>query len=131
MALRGAELRALALNILQPMAPKPDKLVVEGPAVHLPTEATTPFALVLHELATNAIKHGAWSTEGRVNLSWQMQDGALVVTWQELGGPSVTPPDRNGLGTSLIRSAIPRAKIDYELPPHGVECRISLEYPTP
>lgn len=48
----GAELRALTLEVLEPISPASDKLVLRGPPVHLPVAATTPFALVLHELAT-------------------------------------------------------------------------------
>jgi two-component sensor histidine kinase len=123
---KGAEMRALVLQVLEPMAPASDKLVLRGPEIHLPVEATTPFALVLHELATNATKYGAWSTDGCVSVSWQAQDGTLAFTWQEMGGPSVTPPVRQGLGTALIKSAVPRAKIDFDFQPEGAVCRVSL-----
>lgn len=123
---RGAELRALTLEVLEPISPASDKLVLRGPPVHLPVAATTPFALVLHELATNATKYGAWSTDGCVNVSWQAQNGTLAITWQEMGGPSVTPPVREGLGTALIKSAVPRAKIDFDFQREGAVCRITL-----
>jgi two-component system CheB/CheR fusion protein len=86
----GAEMRELALEVLEPMAPASDKLVLRGPEIRLPVAATTPFALVLHELATNATKYGAWSTDGCVTVSWHAQNGTLAITWQEMGGP--TPP---------------------------------------
>jgi two-component sensor histidine kinase len=123
---RGAEMRALVLQVLEPMAPASDKLVLQGPEIHLPVAATTPFALVLHELATNATKYGAWSQDGRVVVSWQSENGTLAITWQEVGGPSVTPPVRQGLGTALIKSAVPRAKIEFDFQPGGAVCRVAL-----
>ena len=54
-----------------------DRLVIDGPSVDLPPKAVTPLGLVLHELATNAVKHGAWSTNGgRVELRWSIEDTA-------------------------------------------------------
>ena len=123
---RGAEMRALVVQVLEPMAPASDKLVLRGPEIHLPVAATTPFALVLHELATNATKYGAWSQDGRVVVSWESENGTLAITWQEVGGPSVTPPVRQGLGTALIKSAVPRAKIDFDFQPDGALCRVIL-----
>jgi len=123
---RGAELRVLTREVLGPIAPAPDKLNLRGPPVHLPIAATTPFALVLHELATNATKYGAWSTEGYVTISWQAQNGTLVINWQEIGGPSVAPPVRKGLGTPLIKSALPGAKVDFDFQLEGAVCRITL-----
>jgi two-component sensor histidine kinase len=73
-------MRELALEVLEPMAPASDKLVLRGPEIRLPVAATTPFALVLHELATNATKYGAWSTDGCVTVSWHAQNGTLAIT---------------------------------------------------
>ena len=62
--------------------------------------------MALHELATNAIKHGALSQEGgRVSLVWQAGSGidGLLLRWQESGGPPVAAPSRTRFGTTLIR----------------------------
>ena len=62
------------------------------------------LALVLHELATNAVKHGALSTpEGRVRVGWKVEESdgirRLRLRWEERGGPRVEPPAARGFGT--------------------------------
>jgi two-component sensor histidine kinase len=68
------------------------------------------LALVLHELATNAVKHGALSNpEGRVAITWVLapgKDPRFKLRWEEKGGPPVTSPKRKGFGTSLLESAV-------------------------
>ncbi|MEM8755847.1 MAG: response regulator, partial [Pseudomonadota bacterium] len=63
------------------------------------------FALVVHELTTNATKHGALGVEGgRVQVHIEPADG-LTLTWTEKGGPPVTEPTRRGFGSNLIENA--------------------------
>jgi len=96
----GADLRELVAFLVTPLAPDPS---VDGPETQLPGDATTPFALILHELATNARKYGAWSTEsGLVKLEWTNQGGTLDFRWREHDGPVIAPPMRDGLGRTLI-----------------------------
>lgn len=83
-----------------------------GPDVRIGAKVALPFSLMLHELATNAIKYGALSNAtGRVILSWWIQGkgGAarLRVTWRESGGPQVAPPSRKGFGSRLIERGLP------------------------
>jgi two-component sensor histidine kinase len=64
--------------------------------------------MVLHELATNALKYGALSdSKGRIELSWRVEGvgpaASFVIDWKERDGPSVAPPSRNGFGSRLIR----------------------------
>ena len=107
---QGAELRSLA-NALQPFAGgRADALQLEGAPVGLNARQALSVGLVLHELATNAAKYGAWSVpEGRVQLSWQVDDAdegrPLRLLWQERGGPPVTTPPGTSFGTELIRRA--------------------------
>ncbi|TDH59166.1 hypothetical protein E2C06_28730 [Dankookia rubra] len=104
----GVPLRDLALRQLEPFAADAACLAVEGPALRLTAQAALAFDLVLHELATNAAKHGALSAAGgQVRLAWSEEagpDGAgLVLRWTETGGPAVAPqPARRGFGTDLI-----------------------------
>jgi two-component system CheB/CheR fusion protein len=79
--------------------------VIEGPAVPISGEAATSFALVLHELATNAAKYGALSTaEGRIRISWTVAQGELALIWEEHGGPPIeSAPEREGFGSQLAR----------------------------
>jgi two-component system CheB/CheR fusion protein len=81
------------------------RAVIEGPDVPISGEAATSFALVLHELATNAAKYGALSTEdGGIRISWTVAKGELALIWDENGGPPIeSAPDREGFGTQLAR----------------------------
>jgi two-component sensor histidine kinase len=99
----GADLRALAEDEL---APYSERIQITGPSAHLAAEAVQPMAMLLHELATNAAKHGALSDPGgRVSLGWEfgVEDAALRLTWVEKGGPAVLiPPTRRRFGTRLM-----------------------------
>jgi two-component sensor histidine kinase len=102
---RGS-LEALLERIFEPYSRDPEVLTV-GPvaAVELSPRALMSLGLILHELATNAAKHGALSQPGgRVQVSWQVEDenSKLRLKWTETGGPQVTPPTATGYGTLLI-----------------------------
>jgi PAS domain S-box-containing protein len=84
---------------------------INGPPVLLKPSAAQSFALVVHELATNAAKHGALSRPtGSVTVRWEIQSNAsttkLRFFWQELGGPRVQQPTHRGFGTLLLEHAI-------------------------
>jgi PAS domain S-box-containing protein len=84
---------------------------IEGPRIFLKPSAAQSFALVIHELATNASKHGALTTtSGRVAVMWSIRatEGSpkLHFRWQERGGPRVEKPSRKGFGTVLLEHAI-------------------------
>jgi two-component sensor histidine kinase len=85
---------------------------VEGPPVFAGAPFAQMFALVVHELATNAAKYGSLSqTSGRVIVTWQIRDGEggepqLAFSWAERDGPPVSPPTREGFGTRLILAAL-------------------------
>jgi two-component sensor histidine kinase len=86
------------------------------------------LVLALHELGTNALKHGALSTpEGRVDLSWDLHDTQLVLRWVERLGPPVEPPSRKGLGTRLLSSqpGLDRVKLQYLV--EGLHCTITID----
>jgi PAS domain S-box-containing protein len=76
----------------------------EGPHVTLSAKSVQPVSLMFHELATNAVKHGALSVDrGTVTIGWRvLHDGSLALRWTEAGGPRVTQPERQGFGSSLI-----------------------------
>jgi two-component sensor histidine kinase len=86
------------------------------------------FSMAFHELATNAVKYGALTSEvGRILLDWDIIDGlrpeTLRLTWLESEGPPVCPPTRRGFGSRMIERALAdelegRAEIDYR--PDGV-----------
>jgi len=114
---------------------KIESLLIDGPKVDLAAEATQPMAMVLHELATNAAKHGALSNgHGRVSVRWRMQSNGgsgskLVLEWWETGGPPVAAPNATGYGMSVIRDLIPfelGGAVDYALAREGARCRLEI-----
>jgi two-component sensor histidine kinase len=123
----GADLHALAEALVTTLAPCPERLAIDGPPTQLPADAATPFALVLHELATNALKYGAWSSDaGMVKVTWTKESVMLLFSWREHDGPAVAPPTREGLGRMLIANSLPGATVSHDLKADGVECRIDL-----
>jgi two-component system CheB/CheR fusion protein len=106
--------------------------VIEGPEVPIRGEAITSFALVLHELATNAAKYGALSTpQGRVRVSWTIEDGQLALIWEERGGPAIlAAPQREGFGSLLARRSASgnlKGSIAFEWEPEGLTVRLSAD----
>lgn len=76
---------------------------LEGPDIPLRPEHVQPMGMLLHELATNAVKHGALSSAGgKVSVRWERQDACWRLFWTERGGPTVLTPQRSGLGSRLI-----------------------------
>jgi PAS domain S-box-containing protein len=132
----GADLRAVAGRALRPFVEDSSGGVeIEGPDVWAPPSAALALAMLLHELATNATKYGALSTAGgRVRLVWAFDAPArgLRMTWTELNGPAVRPPDRQGFGSRLIgrslRDLQGSATLRYE--PDGVVCEMRMRLPT-
>jgi two-component sensor histidine kinase len=94
----------LVARILRPYHGDSD---LDGPDVRVGEHATNNIALVLHELATNAAKHGALShDDGSVRVRWTLDNDMVVVDWQERGGPAVAQPGTNGFGSTLVRSTL-------------------------
>ncbi len=84
------------------------RVALAGPPVTLEADAVQPLSLCLHELTTNAAKYGALSVpEGRIDIAWGLQDGALLLVWTETGGPRLAaPPERTGFGSRLLDAAV-------------------------
>ena len=84
------------------------KIRSSGPALTLSPKQALSIALVLHELCTNAVKHGALSAaEGGVDLNWEQdRQGRLELRWREHGGPLVAAPERRGFGSVLLEKAV-------------------------
>jgi PAS domain S-box-containing protein len=129
----GADLRRLVEDELRAFAPPEDgRVVVRGEPVELAPQLAQAVAMAIHELATNAVKHGALSAPGgRVEVDWGPADGqAAMITWRELGGPRLSgAPQRRGLGTALLQRALRgtlggRTEMDWA--PDGLVCRLWL-----
>lgn len=105
-----ASLNELVDAQLKPFRPTDNRLFAHGPHVDLDADMTQAVGLALHELATNALKYGAWSVPaGHIKIIWQLSTNGphrmLHLTWQEEGGPPVTPPSHRGFGQVVIRQA--------------------------
>ncbi len=95
-------LRAVIAGVLAAHADKA-RVKLDGPDIALDPKAALSLSMLLHELATNAVKYGALGdNSGHVAVSWTTENGTLVFDWREAGGPEVTAPTRKGLGTRLI-----------------------------
>jgi PAS domain S-box-containing protein len=105
---RGAAIAHIVNAELGGMAPGQTRW--EGPDILLTPRATNALALALHELATNAVKFGALSTDqGRVDVRWQLSnDGGFRLDWTEGGGPLVAAPVRVGFGSTLLNKVTGR-----------------------
>jgi len=104
----ASSLREVVEGVLVRIA-GPGRIDVAGPPVALGPRATLSLSLLLHELATNAVKYGALSAEaGRIAVSWQLDEGAgeLVFRWRESGGPCCAEPTRRGFGSRLIQAGL-------------------------
>ena len=88
------------------------------------------LALALHELATNAAKHGALSSmAGKVSLTWELRPDLLVLRWIETGGPRIAPPAARSFGLKVIRASIEKqldGKATFEWDPLGMQCTLSI-----
>ena len=124
----GADLRAVAENALAPFlgtGAEGPAAGFDGPPAALSPAAVQALSMALHELATNAAKHGALSVpSGRVRLSWEIRGEELRITWNEAGGPAVpAEPAGRGFGSSLIRATVARqlgGRIRAEWRPGGL-----------
>jgi PAS domain S-box-containing protein len=117
---RGTDLRAVVEGALAPFLGRPDEganAELEGPPVALGPAAVQALSMALHELATNAAKHGALSSPtGRLVVTWELASPdldesrpALLLDWQESGGPPVAaPPARRGFGGTVVEATIAR-----------------------
>jgi len=130
----GVGIADLVRDQLAPYATRTNVTIL-GPDVVLAAAATQALAMVVHELATNAVKFGALSIPGgRVAIGWGAPSGGdeapdLTVEWRETGGPPVSKPTQLGFGTSLISELISHelgGTVDLAFDPNGVRCRMTL-----
>ncbi|MDJ0391497.1 HWE histidine kinase domain-containing protein [Roseomonas sp. E05] len=138
----GSDLRAVVEAELAPYAAG-QRATFSGPGVRLAPEAVQPLSMILHELATNAAKHGALSQPGgQVGVGWSPRpEGGLCLDWSETGGPPVPPvPVRRGFGSRLIEATTLQlgGTVRFDWQPSGLRCqlliapdRIALQNPVP
>jgi two-component sensor histidine kinase/CheY-like chemotaxis protein len=88
-----------------------ERIVINGPAVRVAARAVQSIGMAVHELATNAVKHGALSNQkGRVDIGWELLGNRgneqFILSWKERGGPQVEAPERRGFGSKVIKNMI-------------------------
>jgi PAS domain S-box-containing protein len=102
----GGLLGDVVRDELDALCPR-DSVDTQGPEVTLSPEQVQPISMLLHELATNANKHGSCSRgEGRVSVTWTLDDRRVTLQWRESGGPPVVAPTREGFGSSLKANVV-------------------------
>ncbi len=127
-----ADLGETAVAVLSPyLAARSDRVAIFGPPVMLSARQGRLVGLALHELATNASKHGALTVEGGgAELSWQLDETDwLHLVWKEHGGPEAKSPVQTGFGTRLLRDVMEgelegHARFDYG--PDGFTYRLKF-----
>lgn len=130
----GVDLRQLLVEELKPYHEGKDPPVFSGGEVFLPPRAALVFAMMFHELATNAAKYGALSGPGgSVKVGWRVTkaEGAalLRLDWAERGGPRIEKPTRDGFGVSFVKRSIAyelHGTAELTFKPDGLRCRIEV-----
>ncbi len=136
----SARLLEVVTDALEPFGitnGRAERFVITGPDVHFPPKAALALGIAFNELATNAVKYGAFSNEeGRIAISWEIEPAAsgdrLLLHWRERDGPPVTPPARRGFGSQVIERGLAheldgKVRLDYQAA--GVVCTIDIPAP--
>lgn len=126
---RPASIAEVVTAALAPHCCDGDHATISGPPLELSGRRAHALTLALHELATNAAKYGALSTDGGwIQIAWTMDDGMLDFLWREHGGPPVVTPLQRGFGSILITRNLSVAfggQVEVAFNPEGLECRLT------
>ena len=125
---QGVEIGRLIDSQLSHFADLGARVVLDGPPVRLTPAAAQALGMALHELATNAVKHGALANQaGRISIRWSVADGPAEpefrMTWSEQDGPPVAAPQRTGFGRTVMERMIAAAlegKATLQFPAGGI-----------
>ncbi|QIQ88021.1 PAS domain-containing protein [Erythrobacter sp.] len=124
----GGAIRA----VLSPYDQGGERLTLDGENARLPFAIISIVGMILHEMAANAMKHGAWTApDGRVRVAWETpgEDATLVIRWEEAGGPPVDPARiEAGTGTAIVDRmlATARGRIEREWKESGLTATITV-----
>ncbi len=134
----GWERLSLAELIAGELAPYVERVggqvSTSGPDVTLSSRVAQALGMALHELVTNAVKHGALSQlDGRLAVDWSIgTSGALQLSWVESGLTGIATPAGAGFGSSIIDHILPaetQGKVERRFLPHGMTCIIAIPAP--
>ena len=126
---QGAPIEEVVEKALVPHRTVQNRIHVSGQEVEVAPKQALSLALAVHELATNALKYGALSSEtGSVRITWSNGDEAnpgFRFTWEEAGGPPVAQPTRKGFGSRLIERILAtdfNGTVETVYRPEGIKC---------
>lgn len=129
----GAPIVELIQSQVSMTGAEADRVMLSGEPVDLSPQAALQLALILHEMSSNAMQHGALSSaKGKVAIDWTVSDGpprVVEMTWRESGGPPVQPPAARGFGLTLIERSrsLPTIKTSIAFEPDGVVATVAVE----
>lgn len=127
----GVELEELVTHQIAPFAPADaGRVTIEGESVRLNAQAAQIVGMASHELATNAVKYGAFSRDaGTLSVSWRIAGDRLDFVWRETAENAAPHGDRKGFGTTVINSMVGRAleaEVERICHPDGIEWRFAI-----
>ncbi|RWD90559.1 CheR family methyltransferase [Mesorhizobium sp.] len=131
----GADLEGLVRATLSSYGGKTGQnVVVRGDPFQLNASAAATLGLVFFELASNATKYGAFTSDkGRVDISWRVEKpGTLSIAWKEIGGPKVKEPTKRSFGTTFIQQSLEYelgGKVNLSFKRNGLECLLQIPLP--
>lgn len=108
------------------------RVVMKGEPIHLSSKLAVTLALIFHELATNAAKYGALSTQaGHLGVSWSTVGSQMKIEWVERGGPLAIPPSREGFGQRLLERGLDpfHGNIERQFGPEGFSAKLTFLIP--
>lgn len=131
---RGADVREIIAEAIKPFDDGQGRIVYAGPVAYLSPQSALALSMLLHELATNAIKHGALSLQtGCIDIAWtiivQRDASTFSLSWMERGGPPLRAPTRKGFGTRLLKRGLDAgnaSEVEMQFTPEGLIYRASL-----
>ncbi len=127
---QGAPLSELVTTALNPFKVDGSRIRAVGPEIMIGTSIAVTFALVLHELATNAVKHGALSkSEGHVSIVWAMDGQMVTFKWDEVCAFTIGKPVRRGFGSRLIESSAEQfgGSVELQYTENGLKAEVRFQ----
>ena len=127
----GVDLKELLISQIDPFCPVDGKrVVVDGPDLRLNAQAAQIIGMAAHELATNAVKYGAFAVEdGEVKVTWSQTPDAVSFVWEEAGTNPGPDTHRRGFGTTVLENMVGRSlggEVTREVRDNGLTWRFTL-----
>lgn len=127
----GVDLKELLFSQIDPFCPVDgERVVVDGPSLRINAQAAQILGMAAHELATNAVKYGAFAKDaGRLELTWKRTDDAVSFVWHETGGVPGEATPRRGFGTTVLENMVGRSlngEVVREVHEFGIEWRFTI-----